>query len=148
LRILRDGKELEQTVVLGKLGDSQSASTDAEGVSTPNRDAEGNWTIENIGVKLADLTDKTRQQLDLARGTKGVVITGILPGSPAQAKGLQEGMLVLQYIGPDRVPRDVVNAKDLAQALAQVKEGTTIALKVRDELNVWLVGLRVRETKK
>ena len=45
---------------------------------------------------LAKVTPETRQQLGLSDDVEGVVITEVQPGSPAAAKGLQRGDVIVE----------------------------------------------------
>ena len=83
-------------------------------------------TEQQIGVALAPLSPEARNQLNLAENTKGAVIAGVQPNSPAEMAGLREGD-VLVGIGAKTVnsPDDAVSAIRSAR-----REGKTVALRV------------------
>ncbi len=149
LKVLRDGKEIEVPVVLGKLGDSPSESViTAEGEKVPLEAADGTFSVKRFGLRLADPTDKDRTDLGLPKSAKGALVAEVAAGSPAAEKGLKAGMVVLEVIDADRKVRPVSGARDAAKLLGKVEPGATIALKVQSKDRIWLVGLRAREEKK
>src|SRR5262249_54285879 len=78
-----------QTVMLtvAKMKDeAQVASTD-----TPSGPSSDSPARQLLGVELSALTDDIRQQLGLDNDVRGVVITDVDDGSPAQRQGLQQG---------------------------------------------------------
>jgi serine protease Do len=65
------------------------------------------------------------QQYGYKSGAKGVLVMDVDPGSDAQDQGLRAGMVI------DRVgQKPVTTADELAQALAEVKEGQSARLRV------------------
>jgi serine protease Do len=108
LGIDRDGKPMNITVSLaaydGKDNEAETASTSQ---------GKPRW-----GIGLSDLTPDARQQIGVASGVHGAVITNVQPGSPADNAGLSSGM-VIQSI--DRKP--VNSASEAKQALANIPAG-------------------------
>ena len=148
LRVLRDGKELDVVVPLGKLGDTTPETFEtAEGETNPIENMDGTFSNRRFGLQLSDLSETDRNRLGLPKGAKGALISGVAPQSPAAEKGLKEGMLVIA-MAADRQEFPVGGAKDLAKLLAKVPAGGTVALKVQSKDRIWLVGLRAKEGKK
>lgn len=148
LRILRDGKELDVVVPLGKLGDTMPETFEtADGETNPVENVDGTYSNSRFGLQLSDLEENDKNRLGLPKGAKGALISGVAPQSPAADKGLREGMLVVA-MASDRQEHQVGSAKELAKLLAKVPPGGTIALKVQSKDRIWLVGLRARESKK
>jgi serine protease Do len=56
--------------------------------------APGSVTLANVGVEVSELTDTTAEDLGFKTGTRGVVITGVEPGTSAAEAGLRKGMLI------------------------------------------------------
>ena len=77
-----------------------------------------------IGVQLGDMTDQIRNYLGY-NGKGGAVIGGVVPGSPADQAGLQQGDIIVQ-INHQAVskPADVTNA------VKQLKVGQKVSLLV------------------
>ncbi|MGE0200609.1 MAG: S1C family serine protease [Candidatus Melainabacteria bacterium] len=78
-----------------------------------------------VGISVAQLTPEMAQQLGVPEHD-GVVVAGVMSGSPAAGAGLQQGDLILSINGqPVSVNRDVQH-----QIQAQ-KPGTTFSLGIR-----------------
>jgi len=60
---------------------------------------DGKMHYARIGVKLAQLTPVLARQLGLDPTTKGILVGGVLPGSPAEKAGLKEGDVIIGYAG-------------------------------------------------
>ena len=60
---------------------------------------DGKMHYARIGVKLAPLTPVIARQLGLDPTTKGILVGGVLPGSPAEKAGLKEGDVIIGYAG-------------------------------------------------
>ncbi|HUB81815.1 MAG TPA: DegQ family serine endoprotease [Bryobacteraceae bacterium] len=84
LKVLRNGKEVSIPVSLGQEPASpQAASAAAPPASGPK-----------LGISITPLTPDMAQQLGLPAVTKGIAITGVDDGSPAQDAGLQRGDVI------------------------------------------------------
>ncbi len=88
LEVWRDGKTVDVKV---KLDEWQAASNE----NTPSKDG-------SLGMEVRGLTDELRQRMRITDEVKGVVITKIEPGSPAEDARLNEGDIVLE-IGQQKV---------------------------------------------
>ncbi len=73
-----------------------------------------------FGLQLQDLTDDLAGALGLARG-KGVLISAVEPGSPADQAGFERG-LVIYRLGKF----DVNSVKDVEKLLAQADSGSSV----------------------
>ena len=91
-----------------------------------------------FGMALQDLTAETAQQLGVAPGTTGAVVTGVSSGGPAQGGGVRPGDLITA------VNREPVNtAAEAIRELNRVASGRTAFLLIlRDSSQVFL---RVRK---
>ncbi|HKC52035.1 MAG TPA: DegQ family serine endoprotease [Myxococcota bacterium] len=90
--VLRDGKPVTLQVKIEKL----AASPEETARAAPGESA----GAAALGLEIGDLDDDLRQQFGL-KDKKGVVISGVEPGSPAADAGLRPGDLVLEV---DRKP--------------------------------------------
>ncbi len=61
-----------------------------------------------IGIQMALLDETTAKSLGITGDVKGVLIAGVLDGSPAQASGLQRGDVILKIDGKDMSTREAV----------------------------------------
>jgi serine protease Do len=84
LDIWRDGKTQNYSLTLGELPPDKTA---AEG-----SDETGGAEIQ--GIEVQDLTPEISQQLSLATGTHGVVVTSVDPSSAAAAAGINRGDVI------------------------------------------------------
>jgi serine protease Do len=89
LNVLRDGKRID---VVSKELPAKIAS--AERKSAPAEKEESS-TFEKLGIKAENLTAKVAEQLGI-KAEKGVVITDVQSGSPADMAGLSPGMVITQ----------------------------------------------------
>jgi serine protease Do len=99
--VLRNGKEKTMSVTIGELKEQEVASAKSQ-------EPGGDW-----GMKVGDLTPELQQQFHLS-ASKGVVIRGIQPDSPAADAGLQPGDVILE-VGSDKV-------NDVKDFIAKAKE--------------------------
>jgi serine protease Do len=116
LSVLRDGQTKDIDVKVGTLPNEQTASNDNQG---------GDHHAQ-IGLALAPLSPDMRSQLDVPDGTKGAVVQGVQPGSPADAAGLQPGDIIVG-VGTHAVSSPAEAAKAMRTAL----NGTDHALALR-----------------
>ena len=84
MKVLRDGKETTMHTTLGVLDEERLASRSG---GAPARG--------KLGMALQDITPEMAQGLGL-KEPRGVVVTQIEPGSPAEAAGLQVGDVILE----------------------------------------------------
>ncbi|PZU81042.1 MAG: serine protease [Shinella sp.] len=63
-----------------------------------------------IGVELATLDDAGRKTYSIAESVEGVIITKVVPGSQAEAKGLKVGQVIVEVAQEFmQVPKDVID---------------------------------------
>lgn len=83
----------------------------------------GAGTLDNLGFTGETLNDEYIAELNLERGTKGVVITEVEPDSPADRAGLQQGNVIVEA---NRRP--VENVSQLRAAVSDLGPGDTLLL--------------------
>jgi serine protease Do len=126
LSVLHDGQTKDVTVKVGTLPSEQTASNDNHGSSEAHH--------AKIGLALAPLSPDVRDQLDVPDGTKGAVVQGVQPGSPAEAAGLQPGDVIVgvnthSVTSPAEAARAMRNAltgSDHALALRVIRNGQPV----------------------
>ena len=107
--IFRDGKSLNVPVVLESINKTSQEASASSGESH----GKARW-----GVGLQNLTADLRDQLQLPGDVKGVVVSQVQPGSPADNAGISRGDVILevnrhQVQNADEVKRELGNvAKD------------------------------------
>ncbi|HET9845320.1 MAG TPA: Do family serine endopeptidase, partial [Nitrospira sp.] len=92
-----------------------------------------------LGVDVQDLTATLAEKFKL-RETRGVLVTKVEPGSLAQSEGLREGDLIK---GVNRA--DVGTVGDFTSAVAKVRRGDTVLLRVLRESRAFYVVLKPNE---
>jgi serine protease Do len=105
LRTWRDSKSQDVSVTLGELPPDKSAGG--------FQGEEGAGEVLE-GVEVQELTPDIAQQLDLAPGTRGVVVASVDPASAAEAAGLERGD-VIQEVNHKRV----TNIQEYKQAMKE-----------------------------
>ena len=119
LSVLRDGTPKDLDVTLASLKPEQTARADEGGDATPH----------GIGVALGAITPDVRDQLDLPKTTKGVVVAGVRSGSAAEQAGLSAGD-VIQGVGNHEVTTPEDAAKAIRRALENGHGTGSVALRV------------------
>lgn len=86
LSVLRDGKPISLDFVVGNL----SAHTRGNDQNAPSAAPSG-----KLGISLAMLTPRTRQELGLDDNVKGAVVADVAQGSPADHAGIRPGDIIV-----------------------------------------------------
>ena len=110
VEVIRDGKHLTIQTKVAELKEQQLASA-------KNEEPGSNW-----GLQVQSITPEIANQLNL-NSTKGVVVRGVQPDSPAADAGIQQGDVVLE------VNHAKVNSvDDFLSAAKQAKKDKNSAL--------------------
>ncbi|MBI3951569.1 MAG: Do family serine endopeptidase [Acidobacteria bacterium] len=116
VKLFRDGQERTVEVKLGERPDAEQARSRQE------------LGRENAlsGIEVEDLTPSILGQLNLPRGTQGVVVTDVDPGSSAAEEDIGRGNIIQEI---DRQP--IANVSDFRRAAARA-EGKDVLVLVLD----------------
>ncbi|MET1754184.1 Do family serine endopeptidase [Novosphingobium sp. RD2P27] len=87
--------------------------------------AGGTVTRGQIGVNIQDVTPEVADSLGL-RDAAGVLVSGIIQGSPAQRAGLRAGDILTKF-----GDTGLQGARDLSKLVAQARPGTVVSLLVQ-----------------
>jgi serine protease Do len=109
LTVMRDGKGLNLPVTL----ESINKKSDETASNSGETHGKARW-----GVALENLSADLRDQLRLPSEVKGVVVTNVQPGSPADNAGISRGDVILEV---NRKP--VQSADDVKRELGNVPSG-------------------------
>jgi serine protease Do len=112
LQISRDGKTQDVSLALGELPEKAEAAKASEA---------GSGGLD--GVDVQELTPDIAEQLQLAPGTRGVVVSNVDPASAAAAAELQRGD-VIQEVNH----KPVANIEQYKQALATAGKQSVLLL--------------------
>ena len=124
--MLREGEARSMDATLGELPSGTQASArggrgDGDGSEHPGR----------YGMSVQPLTPDIVAELELPKGQKGVVITGLDPSGQAAAAGLREGDVIEKVNGHEvkdvATLRDALDgATDRPALLLVAREGTSV----------------------
>ena len=122
-----------ETVKLDLIRDGADRSVKLALVELPNEPKTADATDPaegrgKIGVALAPLSPELRAQMELPKGTKGVVVAGVQPGSPAAEAGIREGDLLVgvgsqAVASPEEAVKAIRGGRDKAIALRILRDG-------------------------
>jgi len=100
------------------------------------REIEYGW----LGVRLADL--RPGQKEFKVPENKGVLIDGVIPNTPADRAGIEQGMVILDFDGAR-----IANSQELMGAVNETPVGRTVKVKVLDRVGR-LADMTVRISKR
>ena len=125
VRLLREGKEMTVAVTI------------AEMTGEPGKPAGGHELPKNLGLTVQDITPEIAQRFEIA-DTKGVVVTGVEDGSPAEDAGFNEGDIIRAIVRQNK-RNPVTNAAEFAKLVKKFQSDKTILFLVeRDEARILL----------
>ena len=90
--VWRDGKEVTLQAKVGELPDDQRIASAAPDKPAPTQPVE----LAGLGLRLSPITPDARERFQLSADQKGVLITGVLQGTPAGDKGLKPGDVIIE----------------------------------------------------
>ncbi len=117
--ILRDGRAETFNVTLGERPENNDGTSRSRG-NRPGSNQGRHSALE--GVSVDDLTPQMARQLNLDRGTTGVVVTEVDESSAAAEAGLERGDVIMQ------VNRTNVKSADDFDRLARQSSGSTLLM--------------------
>ncbi|MEI6914414.1 MAG: trypsin-like peptidase domain-containing protein, partial [Armatimonadota bacterium] len=120
------GTKIPVVVVRDKKKQTLSVTVD----SFPDQIASGNTTDTSpageLGITVRSLSQELRDQYNIDSSVKGVVITGVDPGSPAAGSGMQPGDVILRVDG-----QPTTTAQQYQNAVKGIKAGDSSVFVVR-----------------
>lgn len=128
VKVLRGGSTVTLEIKVGELKDEEEG---------PQRGAPGE---EELGMTVQPLTPEIAESLGLSRDIKGVVVSRVEPGSPAEEAGLRRGDVILEL---NREP--VKDVSSFRKALKASVGKKSVLLLVRRGDNTIFIAIK-RET--
>ncbi|HEU0006056.1 MAG TPA: DegQ family serine endoprotease [Terriglobia bacterium] len=122
LKLWRDGKEREVSVVLGEMPAEEQ------------RRPEGERSRALEGIEVDELTPQVAQRLGVPRTTRGVVVVEVSLGSPAAEAGLRRGDIIQEV---NRRP--VASVAEFERAVRQSGNESVLVLVNRSGSTLFLV---------
>lgn len=121
LTILRNGSQQQVKVKLNEFNPEQASA------ANPNGGGNDQTPAGRLGVELSPITPDIAQQLQIPKGTQGLVVASADPNGAASQAGIQQGDVILQINRqPVRSGNDVRSALDKSgnrPALLQILRG-------------------------
>ena len=112
VRLLRDGKETTVAVTI------------AEMAGEPGKPARGPDLTKNLGLTVQDITPEIAQRFQI-EDTKGVVVTDVEDGSPADEAGFNEGDIIRVILRQNK-RNPVTNAAEFAKLVKKFQSDKTM----------------------
>jgi serine protease Do len=122
VKIIRDGKEIEKKITLGRLevGEKMAAKAAGEKVAKPEAPA----TVTLLGMTLSTINDELRGKFKTDEKVKGVLVAEVAKEGAAIDKGVEVGDVILEVGG-----QAVENSADVSAAVeAATKDGKASVL--------------------
>lgn len=119
IKVLRNGVEKTLSVHVGTLPGTKTASAGSNDAPSLDSNLSG-----KLGVSLQDLTPQTAKQMNMLPGTTGVVVTQVLPDSPAANAGIRQGDVVEEINH-----QAVKSASELKEALNKTSNSVLLLIK-------------------
>jgi len=118
LTYIRDGKEKKTTIVPADFDSVNFPKEKAETEKPEEKKAEPAKTaINDFGLEVQPLTPELAKQLAIDPNLKGLLVSSVKDGSPAEDAGIVEGDVITKVI-KDRKPQAVTNVKDFQDLAA------------------------------
>jgi serine protease Do len=112
--VIRDSKEKEVKVVLGRLEDGEKLVAKAAGADTPPP-ASAPTTVTLLGMTVSSLSDELRTKFKTDEKVKGALVTEVAKDGVASEKGVTAGDVIMEAGGkPVETSADVSAAVDNA----------------------------------
>lgn len=113
VELVRNGSEMTVQVTLGELEKAELVGLIGEG----EQETGSAESFDKLGFAVEDLTAALAEEYGLDPETRGVIVTEVVEGGPAFAKGLEVGNIIKRF-----GQRRVEDAADLAKSVAETQE--------------------------
>lgn len=115
VKVVRRGETSTMNVTVGELKEEEAAVASGK--------------TEDFGLTVQNLTPELAESIGVDPGTRGVVVVGVTPGSPADDAGLRRGDIVVEV---NRQPVDNLNSYRKAIQGASTKKNILFLVKRED----------------
>ncbi len=127
IAFIRNGRKQEITMALGEKKDGAMTA------------ALPNLPERFLGITVSSLTPENTEKFKI-KEVNGVIITGVEPGSPAEAEGLKEGDLIKEIEG-----EAVANLDDFRKITEKAEKTETVLLRISRENRAFFIVLKQKE---
>jgi serine protease Do len=122
VKIIRDGKEIEKKITLGRLEVGEKMVAKAAGEAAPKPDAPATVTL--LGMTVSTMNDELRSKFKTDEKIKGCLVTEVAKEGAAIDKGVEVGDVILEVGG-----QAIENSADVSAAVdAATKDGKASVL--------------------
>jgi len=128
LEILRDGSRRTVSLTLGTFPDDPRGTVAREDTTRPR-----------LGMSVRDLTPDLAERVRLPRGTRGVLVTDVETGEPAEEATLRQGEVIVSVNGAT-----VESVDEFERAVTGFESGDRIRLRVLNSDGYRVVVLRLK----
>ena len=113
LVFLRDGKERTTSIVPAPAENVRFAmeQDDESGIQKPKASEPAKTAINGFGLEVQPLTSDLAKPLGLPTDMKGLVVSAVKDGSPAEAAGIEQGDVITKVI-QNHKPQPLTSVKD------------------------------------
>ena len=111
--VWRDGREVILQATVGELPEDQKVASAAPDKPAPAPAPTKSFELSGLGLKLSPITPEGRDKYQLGQDQKGVLITEVVPGTPAADRGLKAGDVIMEVQQQEvAAPGDVIDRVD------------------------------------
>jgi len=135
LEVVRDGKPRQVEVKLAERPDEVEVASRG---GKPGDQADKS-SGDALGLGIQELTAEMAQRARVDPGTKGVIVTSVVPDSPGSEAGISPGDVILE------INRQAIHSvSEYRKAVQKLKKGETALIRVRSGQAVQYLPLRIR----
>jgi len=131
ITLIRDGREMQVKVRLGERPKGPESESPAPAEKKEQMS-------KKLGISIQTLTPDLAERLGY-KNANGVVITDVMPGSPAGEAGLQRGDLIQEVN-----QKEIKSTNDFEKLVNDLSSGDVVALLIRRGENTFFVALKVQ----
>jgi serine protease Do len=140
LTVWRERQERTLRVKIGRLQENAPQVARAEMKAPKGQGGGETGIVKALGLTLSSLTPDLRHKFSLAEDAKGVVVLAVIPNSPAAAKGMRPGDVIMEA-----AQQEMKRPEELAGKIADAKKSgrKSILLLVDRQGDLRFVPLRL-----
>ncbi|MFK7778609.1 MAG: Do family serine endopeptidase [Gimesia sp.] len=126
MELLRDGKRINKNITMKEMPKNLTLAKDEKPIEGSKKEKQ-KTSVNVLKIEVQALSQELAEQLGYSDNVKGVVITGVEPGSAAEEAGLMKGMII------EKIGATMVSTMDqFSQGLKESKDKKSVLLLVRN----------------
>jgi serine protease Do len=118
---LRDGRERRATIVPAPADKIVFAEEESSPSESPAHAEPSKTSISDFGLEVQPLTPELSKALSLPADVKGLLVSSVKDGGPAEAAGISEGDVITKVVR-DRKIQPLTSVKEFQEAAAKTNE--------------------------